>query len=96
MDTNIRKRPVITMKECDSSQLSSYGFDIPTGTLAVKFNSGATYHYQGVPDDVYAGLDSSKSVGKYFSQHIRGAYPYENIDADDATAESIARGEERL
>ena len=32
------------------------------------------YKYFGVPPEVYEGLIAAPSMGRYFSQHIRGRY----------------------
>lgn len=54
-----------------SSQLSSIGFDDKTGTLAVKFNNGGTYHYHGVTKAEFEKFSSAESAGKHFSAHIK-------------------------
>lgn len=60
-----------------SSDLASVGYDAETLTLEVEFNSGSIYQYSGVPLDIYEGLMSAGSKGRFFNQFIKkGGYPY--------------------
>lgn len=58
-----------------SSNINSIGYSPEGRTLAVKFNHGGTYHYAGVPPEVWNGMKSAESVGKYFADHVKGKYP---------------------
>lgn len=58
-----------------SSNLHSVGYDSPTATLEVEFNSGGVYQYSGVPSHDYDALMNSGSLGRHFSSQIRGVYP---------------------
>lgn len=58
------KRPTIPMSGVKSSLIESIGHH--GGTLAVKFKSGATYHYPDVTAEQFAGLQKSESLGKAF------------------------------
>lgn len=58
-----------------SSNLHSVGYDPPTATLEIEFNSGGIYQYSGVPVHVYDSLMNSGSLGRYFSSYIRNVYP---------------------
>lgn len=60
-----------------SSDLSSVGYE--NGTLCIRFHSGGTYMYSGVPVSEYHALMSAASHGKYFHAHIKNAYPYQRI-----------------
>ena len=64
------KRQAVT-----SSNLHSVGYDSPTATLEIEFNSGGIYQYSGVPEHVYDSLMSSGSLGRYFGRRIKDAYP---------------------
>lgn len=57
-----------------STSIKSYGYDEATGTLAVEFTSGATYHYAQVPKEVAEGFAAADSAGAYFRHEIRGAF----------------------
>jgi hypothetical protein len=74
--------PIIPMSPCESSQLSGYGYDASSQTLAISFpGRGAQpdtiYHYFDVPAEVYAALQASESKGKFFGAEIRTKYRYE-------------------
>ena len=61
----------ISMTSVKSSQIKAIGYDAPSMTLEVHFNSGARYRYHGVPADIHEGLLKAPSVGKYFGLHIK-------------------------
>lgn len=66
---------VIAMKSASpSNNVHSYGYDAPTQTLDIKFLSGATYRYEGVPAEVATKMETEKSKGSYVSMAIRGKY----------------------
>jgi hypothetical protein len=79
---------IIAMTACASSQISGYGYDAATQTLAISFpGRGAQpdtiYHYFDVPPEVYAALQAAESKGKFFGAEIRTKFRYEKqTDAD--------------
>ncbi len=63
-----------------SSNLASVGYDATSSTLEIEFHSGGIYQYDGVPQEIYDGLLSADSKGKYFHRNIKNAgYPYTKI-----------------
>lgn len=58
----------------NSSVISEVDYDKDTSVLTVIFNSGASYDYNGVPEDVYEDLINAPSVGSYFVRNIRNNY----------------------
>lgn len=68
------------MTACKSSQIKSHGYDPVTGTLAVEFNSGHTYHYSGVSAEKHAELCKAESVGKFLHAHIKPHHDHVRID----------------
>ena len=62
------------MRPVASSNVTAVGYDAATETLRIDFNSG-TYDYSNVPEDVYEGLVTAASVGRFIAQNIRGNYP---------------------
>ncbi len=60
-----------------SSDLSAVGYN--GGVLVIRFHSGGTYQYSGVPESVYQGLMGAPSHGRYFHANIKGRYPYMRI-----------------
>ena len=57
-----------------SSMIASLGYDSPTSTLEVEFNSGAVWQYSDVPESVYYDMNNSSSIGKFFHANILGQY----------------------
>lgn len=60
----------------ESSMIHAVGYDAETQTLEVVFNSGRTYFYEGVSQEVYDGLMAAESKGRYMRGHIIDMYPY--------------------
>lgn len=58
----------------ESTMIKSYGFDSPTSTLEVEFNSGAVWQYYDVAESLYYEMKSSSSCGKFFNANIKGQY----------------------
>lgn len=56
-----------------SSHILSASYDEDSRTLEIEFSSG-TYWYDGVPLEVYQGLVSAPSAGRFFNQVIKGNY----------------------
>ena len=44
------------------------------GTLAVRFRSGAEWHYGGVPRELFEELCEAESPGRFFAQSIKGSF----------------------
>lgn len=63
----------------NSSNLHSVGYDHETSTLEIEFHGGRIYQYSNVPTQVYKGLMTTGSHGRYFHQRIREVYPYRKI-----------------
>lgn len=60
-----------------SSNISAFGYDEASGTLAVKFKAGGTYQYFGVPAEVYAALKAAPSKGSFLQQAVKGKYRHQ-------------------
>jgi hypothetical protein len=65
------------MHPIQSSNLLSVGYDAKSRTLRIEFSTGAVYVYSDVPNEVYQGLRSAPSVGRYFATNIKNLYSYE-------------------
>lgn len=72
----------------DSSNVHAVGYHEDTETLAVQFNNGGLYTYQGVDTDTYCSLIGAASVGQYM-QHIKTMYPYSKYESMDELLHSI-------
>ncbi len=64
----------------DSTCFSRIGYDSYNEVLVVTFrDSGATYAYYDVPDDVWGTLESARSMGGYYNSDIKGNYYCEKL-----------------
>ena len=79
MSVKQKKVPSIALSPVKSSQIESIGYDLASKTLAVKFNSGSTYHYAGVNAADFESLKNSKSIGSHFGYFIRNAFKHTKI-----------------
>lgn len=68
------------LQEVQSSTLKSFGYEVATGVLAVEFNGGGLYVYQGVPEKVAKEFEASESKGKYFGANIKDRYVTTKIE----------------
>ncbi len=57
-----------------SSVIKAIDYNSANRTLLVKFTSGKTYTYSGVPEQVVRGLVNASSAGRYFNDHIKNHY----------------------
>lgn len=62
-----------------SSAISRIGYDVRQKDLRVKWTSGKKYVYRGVPEEKVKDLVHGDSPGKYFNEHIRDVFPFEQI-----------------
>lgn len=58
------------IKPVKSSNVDGYHYDAATKTLAIKFKTGKTYHYSGVPQSTVDELLEAPSFGSHVSKHI--------------------------
>lgn len=62
-----------------SSNLVSVGYNASSQTLEVEFKNGGIYQYDEIPLELYTGIMSAASAGRYFHQNIRGKYQARKI-----------------
>jgi hypothetical protein len=67
------------MHSCRSSLISDYGYDNKTQELDIRFVSGPTWRYSGVPLDTFLEFLRSGSKGKHFNANIKGKFPEEKV-----------------
>jgi hypothetical protein len=65
------------MHDVESSNIAQVGHD--GSDLFVKFTTGTTYKYKGVPEAQLMDLMGAPSVGKYFAAHVKTSYPFEKV-----------------
>lgn len=90
---------VIAMTACVSSQITGYGYDADSQTLAVSFpgrggEPDTVYHYHDVPAEKFAELEAAESKGKFFGSQIRGKFAYEKQPGADGVAHGLTLGQE--
>ena len=62
-----------------SSNLRAVDYNPLNGTLTIAFHNGRIYEYYNVPQDIFEGLISAPSKGKYHYRYIKH-YPYCRIN----------------
>ena len=67
----------------ESSNLEAATYNPVEEILSVKFTSGTTYNYFGVPQEIATGLFEAESAGRYFNSNIR----YLQYEKQDDTPE---------
>lgn len=67
-----------------SDNLDCVGFRL--GTLFIRFESGISYSYAGVPFDYFDALQKVESAGRFFHAYIRGKFHYTKLEADPFVA----------
>ena len=68
------------MPYVQSSALEQVSYDEVRHTLCATFReTGRTYIYEDVPQEVYDSLLFADSLGAYFNSHIRDHFPYREI-----------------
>jgi hypothetical protein len=63
----------------ESSNISRFGYDDASNTLAVEFKSGGEYQYFDVPQVVFEQMRSAASKGQFLAQNIKGHYRYARV-----------------
>jgi hypothetical protein len=65
--------------EVTSSTIREVKYDLAKEELIITFKNNAQYLYEGVPPEVFKGLISADSVGKYFDKEIKGKYNFKRL-----------------
>jgi hypothetical protein len=71
---------MVALRRVESSSIAAIGFDAEVSTLHVRFHSGGTYRYFGVPASVHHAFVTADSIGRFFTDHIRDRYPTTRAD----------------
>lgn len=67
---------MVEMNYVDSSNIEAIGHDNDAQELHVRFLSGATYVYHGVPKEVYENLMAAPSKGSFLNREIKRVYEF--------------------
>ena len=62
------------MKRLASSNLAAYDYDPADRILTIMFQSGRSYRYKDVPQEIAEGLETAPSPGRYFNSEIKGIF----------------------
>ncbi len=62
---------------CSSSEISRFGYDLKTGTLALEFHRGGVYSYKNFPEEYFKAFLKSASKGAFFHRFIKGKFEHE-------------------
>jgi hypothetical protein len=63
----------------ESSSVAAFAYEAEDMTLFVRFKTGRTYRYSGVPSSVYEDFADADSKGAFFNAQVQGRYPYSQI-----------------
>lgn len=58
----------------NSSAISRVAYDEDSRILSIRFRDSGLYLYFDVPADIYEGLKSAPSAGRYYCDVIKGRY----------------------
>lgn len=67
------------LQQVESSMIQAVGYDQELKMLEVVFNTGKTYHYFEVPQEVYDALLAADSKGSYMQDAVIDCYSYRQI-----------------
>ena len=68
------------MHAVKSSQIKEIGHDPASNTLAVRFNTGALYHYADFGAEKFEAFRTAESIGSHFGKHVKSGHTYKRID----------------
>lgn len=70
----------VKMESVKSKQIKKIGWENTNMTLYIEFHrSNNTYMYYNVPEEIYNGIKTADSPGKYFQKNIRDIYSYNKV-----------------
>lgn len=68
------------MQPVSSSDIASIGYDNESAILRIEYLKSGSYDYHGVPADIFDGLVSAASKGRYVNEFIKkGGYPFSKL-----------------
>jgi hypothetical protein len=63
----------------ESSSIAAFAYTAEDMMLFVRFKTGRTYRYLGVPAGVYGAFAWADSKGIFFNSQIQGRYAFNQI-----------------
>lgn len=73
-----------TTTKARSKVIETVFYNHTNGTLTVHFRGGPSYAYVHVPEEVYQSLMAAESMGRYYSNEIRGRFTSRRLRAECA------------
>lgn len=73
------------MHPVKSSNIEAIGHD--GDALHVRYKSGGTYTYAGVPESTFHNARSSDSVGGFLHANVKGQYDHAKLDPETPDAD---------
>ena len=67
---------MVEMTYVDSSNIEAVGYDDAAEELHVRFLTGATYVYHGVPRHIFDDLVAAPSKGSFLNREVKGVYAF--------------------
>lgn len=79
----------------ESSQIDSYGYDVASKRLAVKFKSTSdkVYEYRDVPAELAAAMDAAESKGSFIYKQVKNKFEFDRMPEPEAVAADSEGGE---
>jgi len=62
-----------------STNVTAIGYDEPSQTLEVEFNTGSIYQYYNVPQHLYDALMQASSKGQFINAYIKNAHSFSRV-----------------
>lgn len=66
-----------------STVIRSFAYRPESRELEVLFTTGRRYLYREVPPEAADALRGAFAKGRHFNRHIRGRYPFSEVDPAD-------------
>ena len=63
-------------EKVESSAISEVAYHPLSRILEVKFKSGRTYVYMGVPPETYENFQNADSKGRFFNENIKRVFRF--------------------
>jgi len=67
--------------QVESTAIREIDYDDARAKLLVRFESGESYVYVGVPGEVHRSFLDADSKGGFFQAEIRDRYPFNRLEA---------------
>ena len=70
------RQPMDWIGTPESSSIAAFAYEAEDMTLFVRFKTGRTYRYAGVPSSIFSAFSRADSKGTFFNAQIQGRYAY--------------------